>query len=417
MVVAALLTAWVCVRSAVRRAARAWGKQRDRPGHAGQRPDCLLTVSRGCHVRHAVVNPRIPCTGSKRWSTRVTLPGARGPPRAPTSARTASSGPSATTSTRPSGRLVADPARPAAPASSRTNHRYPTPCTWPDTTATTRWVVTSAACSCSAGPRTGLALRAAVAGAVHERLPADRRPAPGAGPVALAVHRQEPREVAALSVDVDVQGVEGRAALREGLPQHVPHPLEQRGDLGAVQPIGRPGAVQLRPPQRLVGVDVADPADQRLVEQGALDLGPPPAQRGAEGGLVEGGVERVDRDVRQARRDAGPLVPALLDGQASEGPLVDEAQLAAAVGEPQTGAQVRLVGRGRLLDQQLPAHAQVRDERTPRRAAVGLGQRQPQVLAAPVRVGEGATGQRVDEVLDALEVPADGPRVVDLDDG
>ena len=47
----------------------------------------------------------------------------------------------------------------------------------------------------------------------------------------------------------------------------------------------------------------------------------------------------------------------------------------------------------------------------------GLGQREPEVLAAAVGAGERAPGQRGDEVLGALEVPADGAGVVDLDGG
>ena len=74
-------------------------------------------------------------------------------------------------------------------------------------------------------------------------------------------------------------------------------------------------------------------------------------------------------------------------------------------------------GWRRLLDQQLAAHAEVRDEGAAGRRAVRLGHRQPQVLAAPVRGGERAAGQGGDEVLGALEVPPDGPRVVHLDGG
>ena len=63
--------------------------------------------------------------------------------------------------------------------------------------------------------------RAAVARAVHERLPADRRAAPGAGLVLAAVDGERAREVPALPVDVDVQRVEGRPARGERLAQHV----------------------------------------------------------------------------------------------------------------------------------------------------------------------------------------------------
>src|SRR5439155_12035958 len=68
-----------------------WYPQGDRPRPAGQRKERTLPVSRGCRVRHAVVNPELPCTATERESTRETLPGARGPSSSATSAATSSS--------------------------------------------------------------------------------------------------------------------------------------------------------------------------------------------------------------------------------------------------------------------------------------------------------------------------------------
>ena len=56
-----------------------WYPQGDRPGHAGQREDCLLPVSGGCRVRHAVVNPELPCAASSARVDPRHEPGARGP--------------------------------------------------------------------------------------------------------------------------------------------------------------------------------------------------------------------------------------------------------------------------------------------------------------------------------------------------
>ena len=300
-------------------------------------------MSGGCRVRHAVVNAEPPCAGSSRRVDRrhrARAPADRRARRA--RAATASSAPSSTTSTRPSGRLRARAGQPgrrgqlrARTSGSRRPARRRTPA------RPTRRVMTAAGGSATARPR--LALRAAVARPVHERLPPDRRPAPRAGPVGLAVDGEEAREVAALPVDVDVEGVEGGAALRQRLPQHVADAVEQVGDLGAGELVGGAGAVQPRPPQRLVGVDVADAADQGLVEQRPLDLGAAPAQRGAEGRL-----RRRSRPAGRSRcAPAGAGISArraLLHREAAEGALVDEAQLAAAVGEGEPGAQVRLVG-------------------------------------------------------------------------
>ena len=88
----------------------------------------------------------------------------------------------------------------------------------------------------------------------------------------------------------------------ERLGHHLADGGEQLGDLAAVVSVsvGR-APVQPRPPQRLVGVDVADPADQGLVEQRPLDPGAPAAQRGGERGVVERRVQRVAGDVRDRR--------------------------------------------------------------------------------------------------------------------
>ena len=88
--------------------------QGDRPGHAGQRLDGVLPRVRGV----AFVTPceaGAPRTGVSRTSTRVTVPGARGPSSAAQHLCTASSGPfERDLDARPYGRLRAEPARPAA---------------------------------------------------------------------------------------------------------------------------------------------------------------------------------------------------------------------------------------------------------------------------------------------------------------
>ena len=124
-------------------------------------------------------------------------------------------------------------------------------------------------------------------------------------------------------------------------------------------------------------------------------------------------VERVDRDVRQPGRD-----PARHCSSTASPPKVRwSTKRSSRPPSVKVNRARRCVSSGwrRLLDEQLAAHAQVGDQGAAGGGAVGLGQRQPQVLAAAVGVGERAPGQRGDEVLGALEVPADGARVVDLD--
>ena len=94
------------------------------------------------------------------------------------------------------------------------------------------------------------------------------------GSLLAAVGVQRAVEVARLAVDVDVERVERRAALAQRRAS------SRRGRARAAratwapgQPVARPVAVDPGPPERLVGVDVADAGDQALVEQLALDPG------------------------------------------------------------------------------------------------------------------------------------------------
>ena len=78
---------------------------------------------------------------------------------------------------------------------------------------------------------------------------------------------------------VDVERVERGAARGERLVHHLARGRQHAPALGARQRRGGALVVQLRAPQRLVGVDVADPRHQGLVEQRALETGAPAAQR------------------------------------------------------------------------------------------------------------------------------------------
>jgi hypothetical protein len=96
----------------------------------------MLSVFTGRHrSTKPVISPR---EGAQRSTTVRTRPGVSGPRRAASSRWHATSVPSATTSTRPSVRLVAEPARPSSNARARTHQRNPTPCTWPCTQAVNR---------------------------------------------------------------------------------------------------------------------------------------------------------------------------------------------------------------------------------------------------------------------------------------
>src|SRR5450755_2115722 len=270
---------------------------------------------------------RPPRGSSQRCVTPVTRPGVPVPASRASSSRQRATGPSAMTFTLPSWRFSAEPARPSSSARARTPHRKPTPCTRPAIQAvsraaaspagslprrsisppsisplvTPRSAISPAAMSpppaMSASlvmsppgpPRPGLALRAAVRRPVHERIAPHRGTAPGARLAGPGVHGERPLEVAALPVHIHVQAVEGGAADVKCLGEDLLDGLEQAGDLGARQCLGRARPVQPRAPECLVRVDVADAADQRLVKQRPLDPGPAGADPGGERGQVEAG--------------------------------------------------------------------------------------------------------------------------------
>jgi hypothetical protein len=168
--------------------------------------------------------------------------------------------------------------------------------------------------------------------------------------------------------------------------------------------------VQFRPPQGLVGIDVADAADQRLVEQCALDARTASPQRSVERRLVERWVEGVRRDVGNRARQPGSGVYGL-DGKSAEGALIDEPQLWSGVSEVDQNPQMGLPRCVSRLHEQLTAHAEVRDERLVRgllrqaRTSVG-SERDPQILAAPRGLEQPPTRQPRGEVRCAWNVPA-----------
>src|SRR5687767_6130250 len=135
-----------------------------------------------------------------------------------------------------------------------------------------------------------LTLRTCERRAVHERVTPDRGAAATTGLPLLPVHRERALEVAALAVDVDVERVERRAALGQRLDHHRADVPEQVVDLAGSQVPGVARVVQRGAPEGLVGVDVADTGDERLVEQGPLDARLAAAQPDAEVGRVEQSV-------------------------------------------------------------------------------------------------------------------------------
>src|SRR5262249_27972328 len=86
------------------------------------------------------------------------------------------------------------------------------------------------------------------------------------------------------------------------LDRALEHAPEGSGDRVALAPRRARGAARRahsREEHRLVGVDVPDTRDDRLIEQQALDRNAPLARRGEQQRAVD--LERVDAESRQAR--------------------------------------------------------------------------------------------------------------------
>src|SRR6185312_13864629 len=93
---------------------------------------------------------------------------------------------------------------------------------------------------------------------------------------------------------------EARTALGQGLRENGPHLGEEQLRLCPAQSVRRLVVVDACRPQRFVRIDIADAADEVLVEQRPLDSGAARGERGEEAALVEGRIQRVTGDVGDA---------------------------------------------------------------------------------------------------------------------
>ena len=112
---------------------------------------------------------------------------------------------------------------------------------------------------------------------------------------------------------------------------------------------------------------------------------------------------------RRRHRSPGVVGHEVVERQPAERALVDEAQLAPAVGEREAGAEVGLVRRVAGLDQQLAAHPEVGDQ-----GGVAAVETEPEVLPAPRGRRHGAAAQPGLEIGATTLVAADGARVQHL---
>ena len=215
-------------------------------------------------------------------------------------------------------------------------------------------------------------------------------------------------EVAGIAVGVPVPVVgERRAAGLDGRSEDLPHGVVEPLD-GTGPERGR-GRLRVDPglEERLVGVDIADAGDPRLVEEEALDAAPAPLQDGPELGQVN--FKRLGAQAGQlAARGRRIALDAEQEAELAD---VAEAELVAAVAEADDEPRVFVSRRPLPREQELAGHLEVEDERPP---ALDLDEEH---LAAPADSDDAAAAQRLEPLPPASpeqgreeEVdPRDGP--------
>ncbi len=148
----------------------------------------------------------------------------------------------------------------------------------------------------------------------------DQRCADAAGLALAGVDQVLELEEAGDAVRVDVVG-DGGAAELDGAVKHGLKRGVEAAELGAGEAGGLTARADAGASKGLVGVDVADAVEKRLVEQGGLDGGFAAAEESGEVGGGNGERFLAGAEVRAI--DARGT-----DGQASEAAGIDEAELA-----------------------------------------------------------------------------------------
>ena len=103
-------------------------------------------------------------------------------------------------------------------------------------------------------------------GAVHERFTADDSPTPITRCSLAPIGAQGVRKVSGLAIHVYVLAIKTCPTLRQRLMQNCSHFAQQFSNSGRREPLRGGQVVQLRSPQRLVRIDIADATDQILIQ-------------------------------------------------------------------------------------------------------------------------------------------------------
>ena len=110
-------------------------------------------------------------------------------------------------------------------------------------------------------------------GPVHKGLATHNRPAPITRRSLPAIGVEGVSEVARLTVHIHILAIDTRSALDERLRQHRSNLCQQLTHRSGTKSLRGSEVVQLESPERLIGVNVADAADQVLIEKSPLHLG------------------------------------------------------------------------------------------------------------------------------------------------
>ena len=214
-------------------------------------------------------------------------------------------------------------------------------------------------------------------------------------------------ERAARAVGVAVV-VDRRPSRVDACLQRLDDRVAQRGRLRPRDPVGGTQGVDLRPEQRLVGVDVPDAGDPLLVEQHRLDRRPTRARQREHAIDAEAVPERLDPQSGGEER----VERVAADGQLAraEAARVDEDQ-AVPVVEIDVDSHHRRAGERPIppVEEQRPRHPQV-----PEQVNVA-GQLEVEVLPAPAHGLDPAALHRRNDLLGRERLAP--PRVVDAQPG
>jgi hypothetical protein len=197
-----------------------------------------------------------------------------------------------------------------------------------------------------------LAMGAVMRPAAGDQNAADGGNAAAAGQAGALVNTVLDLEKSALACRVDVIG-DRRAAQVYGVPEDLAKGETETLELGSGEPAGHASGSNAGTEEAFVSVDVADPGEQRLIEESGLD---------GEAAVAEERGERLASDGEGL--EAGSLksgaVPEVFICEAPETARINKAQLEAA-GKSKAGVGVRRQWSGRIGNEQAAGHAQVDD--------------------------------------------------------